>query len=108
MSQNGPTPRQWPPVDLIAGLSLETIAQPEIKLDEKVHSRKFYPRYIVLSSIILVPRKLFLLRKSNKLQVESFVQDFSKSLSLILGRHLELPPGTKVLKITPAGASAWV
>ena len=108
MFQNGPAPRQWPPVDLIAGLSLETTAYPESKLDENVHSRKFYPRSIALSSIILVPRKLFLHRESNKPQVESFLQDFSKGLSLTLGRHLELPPGSKVLKITPAGASAWV
>ncbi|KAK4694508.1 hypothetical protein P7C71_g3089, partial [Lecanoromycetidae sp. Uapishka_2] len=38
MSDAGPAPREWPPVDLIAGLSLETTAKPESELDEKVQS----------------------------------------------------------------------
>ncbi len=38
MSDGEPAPREWPPVDLIAGLSLETIAEPESELDAKVHS----------------------------------------------------------------------
>ena len=32
--------REWPPVDLMAGLSLETTAEPELELDEKVVSGK--------------------------------------------------------------------
>lgn len=33
-----PTAREWPPNDLIAGLSLKTIADPESELDENVLS----------------------------------------------------------------------
>lgn len=33
-----PTVREWPPNDLIAGLSLKTIADAESELDEKVLS----------------------------------------------------------------------
>ncbi|KAL8832478.1 MAG: hypothetical protein Q9191_000248 [Dirinaria sp. TL-2023a] len=58
MSDTGPTPEQWPPIDLIAGLSLKTTADSESELDERVYS--------------------------------------------------ELPPGSKVIEITPSGASAWV
>ena len=32
--------REWPPVDLIAGLSLKTTAEPELELDKKVLSGK--------------------------------------------------------------------
>ena len=43
MSVDSSAPREWPPVDLIAGLSLETIAEPEAELDENVLSSKNYP-----------------------------------------------------------------
>lgn len=33
-------PKEWPPVDLIADLSLETTAEPEVELDGKVYSGK--------------------------------------------------------------------
>ena len=40
MSESASAPREWPPVDLIAGLSLKTIAEPELQLDENVISGK--------------------------------------------------------------------
>ena len=56
MSEARPTLREWPPVDLIAGLSLETIAKAESELDEKVKFGKFSPSLLItLSPIIHLP-----------------------------------------------------
>ena len=44
MSDAVPAPKEWPPLDLIAGLSLETTAEPESELDEKVQSGKSFPK----------------------------------------------------------------
>ena len=38
MSDVRSAPKEWPSVDLIAGLFLERTAEPESELDEKVHS----------------------------------------------------------------------
>lgn len=103
MSDAGPAPREWPPVDLIAGLSLETTARPESELDEKIHSGRSSPRlWITFSSIAHLLR---LLRAFSR-AVRS--DPLSASFLLILDYYLELPPGTEVLEMTPSGASAWV
>lgn len=103
MSDTGPALKEWPPVDLIAGLSLETTAEPESELDEEVHSSRVSPRlWITLPSIVHLSR---LLRTFGR-AVRS--DPSSGSFLLILGHHLELPPGTEVLEIKPSGASAWV
>lgn len=41
MSDAGPTAEEWPPNDLIAGLSLNTIADSDSELDENVLSGMF-------------------------------------------------------------------
>lgn len=103
MSDAGLAVEEWPPVDLIAGLSLETTAEPESELDEKVRSGKPCPRlWITVSSILHLSR---LLRAYGR-PVRS--DPSSGSFLLILDHHLELAPGTEVLGITPSGASAWV
>ena len=43
MSNVGPALKEWPPVNLIAGLSLKTTAEAESELDEKVISGKVFP-----------------------------------------------------------------
>ena len=54
MSGNRPAPKPWPPIDLIAGRSLKTIADPESQLDEKVHSGKSDLRGLCSLSLILL------------------------------------------------------
>lgn len=78
MSDVGPSIKEWPPVDLIADLSLDATAEPEIELDQKVRSGMSSP-YLCRSFLVLRQ-----------------------------GHRLELPPGTEVLEIAPSGASAWV
>lgn len=56
MSDAGPALKEWPPVELIAGLSLETTAKPESELDEKVHSGRVSPW--TFSSIVHLSRLL--------------------------------------------------
>lgn len=41
MSDPGSPPREWPPRDLLAALSLKTTAEAELQLDENVLSGKF-------------------------------------------------------------------
>ena len=48
MSDAGPALKEWPPVELIAGLSLETNAEPENELDEKVQSGRIFPTLLPL------------------------------------------------------------
>ena len=43
-----PALKEWPPVELIAGLSLETNAEPESELDEKVYSGRVSPTFLPL------------------------------------------------------------
>lgn len=57
MSDAGPAPKQWPPVDLIAGLSLETTAEAESQLDEKVHSGRVSPRLWIALDKSLPPSR---------------------------------------------------
>lgn len=103
MSDDGPALKEWPPVELIAGLSLETTAEPESELDEKVHSGTVSPRLrITLCSIVHLARLLRVFGRAIRSHPSS------GSFLLILGHHLELLPGTEVLEITPSGASAWV
>ena len=103
MSDAEPAPREWPPVDLIAGLSLETTARPESELDEKIHSGSSSPRsWITLS---FIARLLRLLRAFSRAARSG---PLSASFLLILVHYKELPLGTEVLEITPSGASAWV
>lgn len=93
----------WPPVDLIAGLSLETTAKPESELDEKVKSGNFSPSLLImLSSIVHLSQLPVAFGRT----LDS--DPSSENLLIILGYHLELPRGTEVLEITPSGASAWV
>lgn len=103
MSDAGPAPKEWPPVDLIAGLSLETTAEPESELDAKVHSGKV--SLSVWTTLLSIPHLSLLLRVFSRV-IRSGLS--SGSLLLIQGHLSELPPGTKVLEIIPSGASAWV
>ena len=103
MSEARVTLREWPPVDLIAGLSLETTAKPESELDEKIKSGRSPP------SLSITPSSPVRLSQF-PIAFGRFVNsDFSfGSLLIILGYILELPRGTEVLEISPSGASAWV
>ena len=102
MSEAGPTLKEWPPVDLMAGLSLKTTAKLESELDEKVRSGRFSPSLLIpLSSIVHLSRLLVNFDRA----VDSNLS--SGSFLIILGYHVELPPGSEVLEITPSGASAW-
>ena len=103
MSEARPTLREWPPVDLIAGLSLETTAKPERELDEKVKSgRSPLSLLITLSSFVRLSQSLVAFCRA----VDS--DSTSGNFLITLGCLLELPRGTEVLEITPSGASAWV
>ena len=57
MSEGVSAPRDWPPVDLIAGLALETTAEPQGELDEEVYFSKDLPSlYTTLPDKVEWPR----------------------------------------------------
>ena len=103
MSEAKATLREWPPVDLIAGLSLETIAKPEKELDDKVKSGRS-PLSLLLTLSFVVRLSQFLGALCRAVKFDSTPGKFLITLSCLL----ELPRGTEVLEMTPSGASAWV